>query len=471
MIKLSAKTKYLRVRRVRLVATPELIAKHNQNLGVENQLHNYALRYLEKTYGYKHLNRPFPTTRTGKAYIVKDEIIPRFNHDVCHHDGRWNSQKIGLHSQAAQNFLITMLTNFGEYRKVLKLAAKMSPEDKEAYRNNRDGNNPNHRSWYRKGSLNYLRNGASHKTVSLPDNGQIEIVSAHWIKIQDYGVIQVVENIKALASTKIVTAKIKRKNDGSYELQLVLKDQPDRKQPVNMIGADWNMKDDKIFHTSADEKIYLNPTTAALTDRYAVIINKLKRQRNKQKAFLRPNCRRLQRLNDRIRYYNVRRANLLTENYRQMARQMFANYDLIAIEQLDAKEMRKEKANWSRAANHGKNRRLAKIKPYEIDQLLKQVADREGKTLLKVDSYKTSQVEFGTYYQEKHDPSIRQWTSKHTGKLIDRDLNASRNILAWSLEPKKHIKYLERQAAIKEARKLKMPKPKTIPARVLVTAN
>ncbi|WP_191981706.1 hypothetical protein [Limosilactobacillus reuteri] len=44
--------------------------------------------------------------------------------------------------------------------------------------------------------------------------------------------------------------------------------------------------------------------------------------------------------------------------------------------------------------------------------------------------------------------------SKHTGKLIDRDLNASRNILTWALDPKKHIKYLERQAAIKLLKKL-----------------
>lgn len=48
----------------------------------------------------------------------------------------------------------------------------------------------------------------------------------------------------------------------------------------------------------------------------------------------------------------------------------------------------------------GKNRKLAKIKPYEIALLLEQMADREGKTLLKVDSYKTSQVEFGTQYQK-----------------------------------------------------------------------
>lgn len=49
MVKLPKKTKYLRVCRFHLVATPALIAKHSRNLEVENQLHNYAVRYLKKT--------------------------------------------------------------------------------------------------------------------------------------------------------------------------------------------------------------------------------------------------------------------------------------------------------------------------------------------------------------------------------------------------------------------------------------
>lgn len=483
MVKLPKKTKYLRVRRFRLVATPTLIAKHARNLEVENQLHNYAVRYLEKAYGRKHLGRPLPTTKIGKATLINDEIIPRFAHDVYHHEGRWNGKKLGLHSQAAQEFLVTLITNFGEYRKVLKKAAKMTDEEKEAYRDNRGRNNPQHRSWYRKGSLTYLRNGASHKMVSLPDNGQIEVLSSHWIKIQDYGEIQVVENIKHLATARIVTSKIKRKDDGTYELQLALKNEIPRKAPVTMIGADWNMKDNKVFHTSDDDKIYLNyfelPDHRLIdvdtkANDYEAIINQLKSRRSIKKKHLRANSKQLTQLSKQIRYYSARRANLLTERYRQIARWLFTNYDLIAIEQLDAKQMREENPKWSDAANRGKNRKLAKIKPYEISLLLKQVADREGKTLLKVDSYKTSQVEFGTQYQEKHDPSERQWVSKNTGKLIDRDLNSSRNILTWALDPKKHIKYLERQAVIKAAKKARTAKdklPKAIPASALVTVN
>lgn len=81
MIKLPATTKYIRVRhfRVRLSATQ--IMKFDRNLTVENELHNYALKYLEKTYGRKHLSRPYPSTATEKRYVVKDHILPGFRQE------------------------------------------------------------------------------------------------------------------------------------------------------------------------------------------------------------------------------------------------------------------------------------------------------------------------------------------------------------------------------------------------------
>ena len=473
-VQLPVKTEYIRVRRYRLAATEKLAQKFEQNIAVENDLHQYAVKYLEKTYGYKHLERLYPSTRTDKMYVIKDEIEKRYLAERYPKLKRWDLEKIGLHSQAAHQFLMGLMTNFGEYRKVLKKAAKMTDQEKEDYRNNIHGNNPQHRSWYRKGSLAYLRNGKSHSTISLPSNGQIEVLSAHHIKIQDYGDLQTIDNIKHLKHQNIVTSKIKRKGDGTFELQLVLKDQHRRRKPTKKIGADWNMKDNKIFHTSENQRIYLDSKISIKADKYECIINGLKSQRSHLEKFLNPNCQRLVKLTELIRYYNVRRTNILTEAYRHMAKKLFEGHNLIAIEQLDAKEMRRESTAFNKVGNHAKNRKLAKIKPYEFSQLLTQVADREGKTLIKVDSYKTSQVEYGTDYQEKHDPSDREWISKYTGKKINRDLNASRNILAWAINPKKHIKYRERQAAIRKAKKAGVEEaelPKGIKPNWLIEVN
>ena len=54
------------------------------------------------------------------------------------------------------------------------------------------------------------------------------------------------------------------------------------------------------------------------------------------------------------------------------------------------------------------------------------------------------------------------------------DLNASQNILAWALEPKKHIKYRERQAAIRQAKEASVDEtelPKEIKANWLIEIN
>ncbi|PWG54504.1 RNA-guided endonuclease TnpB family protein [Ligilactobacillus salivarius] len=460
MIHLSDTTEYVRVRRYRLVPTEELRMRYKVNIAIQNDLYNYALKYLEKTYGYKHLGRKYPDTRTKKIYVIKDQILPKYIKEK-YNLKRWNNKIIGLHSQAAHQFLLTMITNFGEYRKTLMLASKMSKQDKEGYKNNVHNNNPKHKSWYRKGSLNYLHSDRSTRCISLPSNGQAKIMSAHFIKIQDYGIIQVVENLANMRNTDIVTTKIKRKSDGKFELQVVFKTVNKRKEVINKIGADWNMKDNKAWHTSEDEELYINKDVSDKADELENKINKLKSQRDLI-TWLPRNSKRIVKLNKEIRYWNSKRSHILTDEYNAMAKKLLSKNDLVAIENLDAKEMRKRQEDSSNSQNRAKNRKLAKIKPYEMEQLIIQMANRLGKTVILVDSYKTSQVEYGTEYQEKHSIDDREWTSKYTGKTIKRDLNASKNILAWALNPKEHIKYKESLALQKEGKIKKAIRPQSL---------
>ena len=450
MLKLPKTTEYIRVRRYRLVATTDLVAKFERNIEVENKIYNYVIKYLEKAYGVKHLKRPYPTNKKAKLFLAKDVLIPKILKDL-YGLSKWNGKKVGIHSQALRDeYLVSILTNFGEYRKNLISASKMSKQNKKDYQNNLHGNNPKNKSWYRKGSLNYLRPNQSKNCVSLPSNGQAKIISAHFIKIQDYGTIQVVENIKNMKNTKIVTTKIKRKANGQFELQIVFKTINERKGIVNMIGADWNMKNNKIWHTSDNDELYLSKNVSDKADKLEAEINKLKSQRDLI-TWLSQKSQRITKLNEDIRYLSSKRSHILTEEYNRMAKELFTKNDLVAIENLNAKEMRKRN-QINVKQNKAKNRKLAKIKPYEMGRLLIQMANRLGKTVILVDSYKTSQVEYGTKYQEKHDVNDRKWVSKHTGAIIERNLNASRNILAWALNPKEHINYKESLKLYKEGK-------------------
>lgn len=432
MHKLSPTTKSVRVHRLHLVVTDELVAKHTDGIIVQNELHNYAVKYLERTYGVRHINRYYPNTRTSKVYVIKD-LMAMFAKER-YSLKRWNATKIGLHSQGAQQLLLTLFTNFGEYRKALYHASKMTAQEKLDYVNNTHGNNPQHRSWYRKGSLAYMHDGQSYRTITLPANGIVEVTSAHHIKIQHFGVVQVVENIKNYKGMKIVMTKIKHKADGHFELQLVISSDVVRVEPTTKVAADWNMTNNKMFHTSNDEEIYLSNKVVSKADNLERQINRLKSERDRY-VWLGHSSRRISKMNNEIRRLNTKRVNILDEHYKQIAHLLIDDYDVIVIENLNVKDMRAKKRQ-TRSAN----RKLAMIKPYRMGQFIEMLANRTGKTLIKVDAYKTSQVEYGTMHEEKHDTSIRYWISTFSGKLINRDLNASLNILDWGLNPEHHIK-------------------------------
>lgn len=432
MHKLSPTTKSVRVRRLHLVVTDELVAKHTDGIIVQNELHNYAVKYLERTYGVRHINRHYPNTRTSKVYVIKD-LMAMFAKER-YSLKRWNATKIGLHSQGAQQLLLTLFTNFGEYRKALYHASKMTAQENLDYVNNTHGNNPQHRSWYRKGSLAYMHDGQSYRTITLPANGVVKVMSAHHIKIQHFGVVQVMENIKNYKGMKIVMTKIKHKADGHFELQLVISSDVARVEPDTKVAADWNMTNNKMFHTSNDEEIYLSNKVVSKADNLERQINRLKSERDRY-VWLGHSSRRISKMNNEIRRLNTKRVNILDEHYKQIAHLLIDNYDVIIIENLNVKDMRAKKRQ-ARSAN----RKLAMIKPYRMGQFIEMLANRTGKTLIKVDAYKTSQVEYGTMHEEKHDTSIRYWISTFSGKLINRDLNASLNILDWGLNPEHHIK-------------------------------
>lgn len=423
------------VRRVRLCLSDKQIEKHNRNCEVQNELFNFALVYLYKTYGVKHLERPFPRTRTSKVYDMQN-IIKQFAMKLTQKE-RWNGKQIGLHSSVAQIFLVTLYTNFGEYRKTLKEQSKLSDEAKASYKEK------NNESWYRKGAISFLREDDTTKTVSIPNNTNypIKVLSAHKIDVQDYGVLTVKGNIKKYRNSKISLLKIKRKDDGTHELQLVFTVKVKRKaiNSKTAVGIDWGMYDDKVLHTSKNEEIYFDEQVSKKVDELESKINALKSKRDKM-VWLNKDCKKIKTLNAKIKELSTKRTNIINEYYKLLSRELANNYSLIAIEKLNSKSMRKKKQG---KKNKVSNKKLAKVKPGELMTIIKQTMAKNGITVIEVDSYKTSQVEHGTTHQEKHDVLEREWISKHTGKLIHRDYNAALNILEWALFPNRHIKLKE----------------------------
>ena len=164
------------------------IELYEKAIKTQNELYQFALKYLYKTYGRKHIGRPLPFGQ-GINYL-NNKIKAMFINEK-YELKRWNVKKLGLSSHAADEFLKIIFTNFSQYRKRLEQAGQMSAVEKYNLRMNitkdKDGKhkNPKHRSWYRKGSMNFLRNNNSFRTITsqkLP-KGNTKLVSPHHLNV------------------------------------------------------------------------------------------------------------------------------------------------------------------------------------------------------------------------------------------------------------------------------------------------
>ena len=423
---------------------------YEKAIKTQNELYQFALKYLYKTYGCKHIGRLLPFEQ-GINYL-NNKIKAMFINEK-YELNRWNVKKLGLSSHAADEFLKTIFTNFSQYRKRLEQAGQMSAVEKYNLRMNitkdKDGKhkNPKHRSWYRKGSMNFLRNNNSFRTITsqkLP-NGNTKLVSPHHLNVADFGEIMVFENLKHLNFEEIALTKVKRLPDNTFRLQITFTREKKRISQNKVVGADWNMFNNEVFRTSENKTIAIPKDIVKKANELEAAKDEFKSLRDSEynKRGKTALWQRYQRKQAKL---SAKRANILTETYRKLVHELVDEFDTIIIEKIDAFEMRKRSLSLNKAQNTGKNKRLALIKPYELAKIVESLVNKQNKTLIKVDPYKTSQVEYGTKYEEKHElretnkNGKRIYVSAYTGKEVDRDYNAALNIKEWGLHPEKHVK-------------------------------
>ena len=115
------------------------------------------------------------------------------------------------------------------------------------------------------------------------------------------------------------------------------------------------MANNKVFHTSNDEEIYISAAVITKADDLEHRINCLKSKRDRAK-WLAQTSKRVAKMNLEIRRLNIKRQNVLDEHYKQLAHTLLDDYDVIIIENLNAKNMRAKKRNF-----RGANRKLATV--------------------------------------------------------------------------------------------------------------
>ena len=366
--------------KLKVTLSSEQILQHLHALMVQNQLFNYALNYMYKTYGRKHIDRKIPTGRNRNTLV--NRIISLFL-DEKYQLKRWSCKALSLSSHNAQLFLQTLIINFAEYQKKLRAGFKWSDKIKFQFKQNiikdKHGKHKNsqHNSWYKRGHLRFKLKSMT-RAVEIQANTPIQILSAHVIKVPNFGILHLHKRASEYDFSDVKVIKLKRKDDGSYQFQLV---HVRPKAPTNVqahpaIGIDWNMTNNVAYHDSNNKQYRLPDKVIAKADGYENQINKLKRKRSLTHGSTKKLTKKIQKL-------SAKRSQLLTEAYRHIAIEIVEPVEVLVMEKIGAKDMRK-------STGKAKNRKLALLKPSEAKKAIQNRAFKQGVTVVEVDAYKTS---------------------------------------------------------------------------------
>lgn len=114
----------------------------------------------------------------------------------------------------------------------------------------------------------------------------------------------------------------------------------------------------------------------------------------------------------------------------KLTTEIVKKYDVIKIEDLSSSEMMQNKKS-TNALTHTRNKHIGDVSWYEFRRQLEYKCKWYSKELVIIDKYyPSSQICHVCNTQNgKKDESIREWTCKYCGAVLDRDLNAAINIL------------------------------------------
>ncbi len=421
-------------RKCQVYLTDAQVAVHDGALVASNELHNYALTKLERRFGLAPgtRRRLFPTGKWLRAVLT--EIRLAFARDE-YGLTRWSGAVIGLSAQMAEAQLVKLATNFAMYRKSAQSLMMAPATHREKW--SRIHGKP----VWRRGAIQHIRPGDPGKqSITAPNNKSVFVRSKTTIQLPLIGLVQTCRDLSKVikGEAAIRTITLKRIRGNKYELQMTFSETIAKVPVKSEVGLDWGMSGRTVFTSNTGLVIENDESVVA---RVSAIRSEISSLQSKMARVKSP--RKTMQIKDKIRRLHAKASNVMTNEQRRIARAIADEYDLIVVERLNSSSMRRR--GRGSAQSKGFNAKLAVIQPYSLTQAVIGAATSSGKTVILVDPYKTSRVEFETgYVHEKKIPlSVREWTSPVDGRRVDRDINAARNILSWGKSPSLHRRHIE----------------------------
>lgn len=432
--KLPEKQTRVYTRKCQVYLTDAQVAVHNRALVASNKLHNYALTKLERRFGLAPgtRRRVFPTGKWLR--VVLDEIRLSFALEM-YGLTRWSHSAIGLSAQMAQAQLVKLATNFAQYRESAQSLMMAPTAHREKW--SRIHGKP----VWRRGAIQHIRPGDTGKqSITATNDKSVFVRSKTTIQLPLIGLVQTCRDLSKVikGEAAIRTITLKRIRGNKYELQMTFSETI-AKVPVKAeVGLDWGMAGRTVFTSNAglvienDELVVAR--VSAIRNEVSALQERMAKTKSPRKVF---------QLKGKILRLHAKASNVMTNEQRRIARAIADEYDLIVLERLNSLSMRRR--GRGSAQSRGFNAKLAVVQPYSLTQAVIDAATSSGKTVILVDPYKTSRVEFETgYVHEKKIPlNVREWVSPVDGRRVDRDVNAACNILSWGKSPSLHQLHIE----------------------------
>ena len=334
------------------------------------------------------------------------------------------------------NGYFTAYTNIKDYTSKLKYDAPFLEEIDsivirkslfnldDAYKKmfKKEGGHPRFKSKYNRNSYNTTAIHSNYKdkkycNIELDlNNKQIKLPKLKWVKIRGYRNVQSING-------KIKSATISKESNGKYYVS-VLYEMPNKNQKTNcstIVGIDLGIK--KLLTlsdgTSYDNNKYLLKYEKRIKRKQKELSRKVKGSNNyykckKELAIL------YSKLSNARKYYTHKITKKITDEY-----------DIITCEKLKIKEM----------IIKGKNNKLSsKISDATFSEIIRQLLYKskyKGKEFYEIDTYyPSSQICNRCNNQNKKykDLTKREYRCSKCGEELDRDLNASINIMFEGLK-------------------------------------
>ena len=238
-------------------------------------------------------------------------------------------------------------------------------------------------------------------------------INENRIQLEKIGKIKFVQDRSFPENYKFISATISRNSSDQYFVSILVEQEIKYFEKTQKeVGIDVGVKS---FSVQSDGIEICNPKFFSKNQA------KLKRlqqhfSRKKKGSNRREKCRKkISRLYQKI----TNQRDYFLHNYSSF---LIKNYDFIAIEDLNVKDLLEKKLM---------SKEISDVSWSKFFQMLEYKADWYGKTLHKIDRYFASSKTCSkcNYVYEDLKLSERKWECKSCGEIHDRDLNASKNII------------------------------------------